>query len=72
MDLGSLHNDTLYQWLHCETKKDAQRIIDRCMARGWFHAAFLTEGRWTVILSSAVDLQRDLHGKLPGLEFSID
>lgn len=46
-----------YTWLEMH-RDDAKRLISHLMTKGYWFTAFQTYGVWTVIISSAVELDK--------------
>lgn len=57
------------QSIEVESRDHAKRIARRFISRSWWFRFEYQEGISTFTFSTAVDLERDLRAKLPGIRF---
>lgn len=61
-----------FTWITCDSA-NTRRITRRVITKGWWclHYREPRYDRHVLILSSAVDLERDIRGKIPGVVFEL-
>lgn len=61
----------LWTVITCHDRHTAERIAQRCIVKGWPFYHRRKDGAHQLALDPAIDLERDLRARLPGLRFGL-
>lgn len=70
--MGKMFRSGEYTSIKTNDKKSYRRIVNRCMANGWWFASWQQEGSYYIGFSQSVDLEKNLRAKLPTIIFELD
>lgn len=59
-----------FTWIGAD-KDNARKIIHRAMAKHWWFQCSHKEDRYVIILSRAIDLEKDIRSKIEGVQFEL-